>query len=204
MNFDAIVAAFEKKFPMPVFEIDRLQARQWILRQLAKGGVGAEIGVFRGHFSELICKIVEPQKLYLIDPWTKIGPTFGWGKEYTCFDTLTTEAARDESFARASRHAGVEVVLIEDTYPACRGQLEPLDFAYLDASHKYAQTLNELRALDKQMKPEGLILGDDWHPSPSHMHYGVFLAVQQFVRESNWQILAAGPGAQWALRRAAA
>jgi hypothetical protein len=29
----------------------------------------------------------------------------------------------------------------------------------------------------------------------------VFRAVQDFVRESDWKIVAAGPAAQWAIRR---
>lgn len=198
----ARIARIEKQFPMPPGELKRLEGRRWILNHVPKGGVGAEIGVFRGHFSNLICQIAKPKKLYLIDPWTTIGATFGWGKEYTNFDTLTTEAAREQSRASVEQHGDVECVIIEDIYPRCASQIvEPLDFAYLDASHKYAPTLNELRHLDKQVKPGGLILGDDWAPDPANQHHGVFVAVQEFVAATDWEIIAAGPAAQWALRR---
>jgi hypothetical protein len=198
----AVIARIEKQFPMPPGEMKRLEGRRWILHMVPKGGVGAEIGVFRGHFSDQICRIVQPSKLYLIDPWTKIGPTFGWGKEYTNFDTLTTEAARTQAEAFVRQHGTTDCVLIEDTYPACADRItEPLDFAYLDASHKYDPTLRELRHLDKQVKPGGIILGDDWAPDPASQHHGVFRAVQDFVRNSDWRIVAAGPAAQWAIRR---
>ncbi|MFN4153525.1 MAG: class I SAM-dependent methyltransferase [Paracoccaceae bacterium] len=201
---DALIRASETRFPMPPGEMGRLEARRWILNMVAPGSTGIEIGVFRGHFSGLICEVARPRKLYLVDPWTKLGETFGWGKAYTNFDTLTTEAAKTEAIARVSRFPAVDAVFIEDTFPACAAQITgPLDFAYLDASHKYGPTLNELMHLKDMMAPGGLILGDDWAPDPQNQHHGVFLAVQDFTRNSGWDIVAAGPGAQWALRRRA-
>ena len=197
-----IIQEIETKFPMAKGEMQRLQARKWILGHVAPGGVGVEIGVFRGHFSSLICALAKPRKLYLIDPWTKVGPTFGWGKEYTNFDTLTTEAARTEASARAAEFPDIETILIEDLYPSCKAQItEPLDFAYLDAGHSYKSTLNELTHLKDQMAPDAVILGDDWQPNPKAQHHGVFVAVQEFTRSSDWEIIAAGPGAQWAMKR---
>ncbi|SUZ30371.1 hypothetical protein ROE7235_00090 [Roseibaca ekhonensis] len=192
----------EAAFPMPQRELDRLSQRRWILRYARKGGVGAEIGVFRGHFSEIICQTIAPRKLYLIDPWTKLGATFGWGKAYTADDTLPTAQARDEARARVTAFDEVEAVLLEDRFPACRDSLaDMLDFAYLDASHDYAATLTELLALSDHIATDGVILGDDWQINPAHQHHGVFRAVQEFTRMQPWQIAAAGPGGQWALAR---
>jgi hypothetical protein len=39
------------------------------LRMLPKGGRWAEIGVFRGDFSETILRECKPRELHLIDPW---------------------------------------------------------------------------------------------------------------------------------------
>jgi SAM-dependent methyltransferase len=194
----------EARFPIPEWDTRRLPARRWVVEMLPKGGVGLEVGVFRGCFSALICEVVQPKKLYLVDPWTTLGDTFGWGKEYTNFDTLTTRAAREEAEARVALFPDVETVIIEGTYPACRDRIEePLDFAYLDASHKFGATLAELRALARQVKPDALILGDDWHPDPEHQHHGVFRAVNEFCETDGWELIRAGPGAQWAIRRKA-
>lgn len=150
----------------------------------------------------MICQIVKPRKLYLVDPWTKSGETFGWGKEYTNFDTLTTAAAMAETRARVERFPDTETVLIEDIYPTCAEQIkEPLDWAYLDASHKYNRTLNELWHLNGQAGAHGIILGDDWHINPKHQHHGVFLAVHEFLDKSDWELIAAGRGNQWAIKR---
>lgn len=204
MTTETFLTDSEARFPMPKGEMDRLRARRWILRHLPTGGVGVEVGVFRGHFSALICEVAAPRKLYLIDPWTTLGATFGWGKEYTAFGTLPTATARDEALARTARFPQVETVLVESIYPDCADRIEePLDFAYLDASHKYLPTLTELRALTLQVRPGGIIAGDDWSPNPDSPHHGVYLAVQDFVRESEWEVLVAGPAGQWALRRRA-
>ena len=42
-----------------------------------KGRVGAEISVFRSHFSEMICEILKPERLYLIYSWTLVGERIG-------------------------------------------------------------------------------------------------------------------------------
>ena len=200
----ALVAQIDARFPMPEAEIKRLRARRWILDWMPKGAVGAEIGVFRGHFSALICEHLAPRRLYLIDPWRHLGPHFGWGKDYTNNNTLTTEAAREQTLARMALFPQVESVVIEGFYPACDDQIpEPLDFAYLDASHNYAETLAELRCLHHRIKPGGILCGDDWRPDPKAVHHGVYRAIQEFVREGTWEVMVAGPGGQWALRRVA-
>lgn len=200
---EQIVAEIEAEFPLPDEELKRLKARHWIFEKIPKGGVGVEIGVFRGHFSAMICQNLKPSRLYLVDPWRLVGANFGWGNAYTNHDTLTTEAAYRQTEARMAMHPSVEAILIEGYYPACDAQIpEALDFAYLDASHRYEATLEELRCLHKRIKPGGIIFGDDWRPDPRAAHHGVYKAVQAFVGESDWEVMVAGPAGQWAIRRA--
>lgn len=63
----------ETAFPFPGGEMRHLKSREWVLSDVEKGGIAAEIGAFRGHFSEVICRIAEPRELYLIDPWISTG-----------------------------------------------------------------------------------------------------------------------------------
>ena len=196
------LAALAAATPFPDGERKRLKRRRWILNRLSPGGIGAEIGVFRGHFTDLICEVAAPSKLYLVDPWGKMGETFGWGREYTNFGALRTADARREAELRAARWGTGEVVVIEDHYPSCSDRIvDQLDWAYLDASHHYEATVQELDAIAAQVRPDGQILGDDWHAAPGHQHHGVFRAVQDFCRRTDWRIVAAGPGAQWCIRR---
>jgi len=44
-------------------------ARLQLLRKLPKDSICAEIGVWKGNFSELIFAVTRPKMLHLIDPW---------------------------------------------------------------------------------------------------------------------------------------
>jgi hypothetical protein len=200
-------------YPFPLKEIRRLVKREWIFKYLPSGAVGAEIGVFRGHFSECILETLAPRVFYMVDPWTKAGPVFPWKdkkSEYLSGGELTTRAALDDAANRAARFTQSKVVLVEEYAQAfleqlrrkiAAGEAEPLDFAYLDASHTYADTLAELLALESCMGPEGMIAGDDWAINPQGKHYGVCRAVHDFIRQTDWQIIAVGQVAQWIVRR---
>lgn len=193
-----------KKYPHPPGEEKRNKDRRWILNIIPKNSIGAEIGVFRGHFSELICEIVQPKKLYLVDPWELLGEFFGWGKEYTSHNTLPTRVARAETEARVAKYPQVEVRIISAMFPERTDMFEePLDWIYIDASHQYHRTLLELKNAEKLIKEDGFILGDDFHARRDHMHHGVFKAVTEFVKTSRFEIVAAGPAGQWCLRRSA-
>jgi hypothetical protein len=188
-------------FPFPAYEIARTPHRRWILQGVPKGGVGAEVGVFRGHFSQVLLEELAPRQLYLIDPWEKAGKFFYWSDAYTNEGRLPTALARREAALRAAQFPNCSTTLIEDFFPACIGQIQaPLDWIYIDSTHGYEQTLLELRESSKILKPGGLILGDDYYPDPTSAHYGVFRAVNEFLAESDFEIVAAGPSQQWRLR----
>ena len=196
------VARFEAACPFPDAELDRLKQRRAVLHRLPKDSIGAEIGVFRGHFSQAIVEIAQPKKLYLVDPWTLVGETFGWGKAYTNFGKLRTADAREEARARVEALGQTDLHMIEGFFPQCADRFqELLDWIYLDTSHIYDRTLAELRVIPNFLKPDGWILGDDWAPDPKNPHFGVFQAVQEFSRTSDWCLTFAGPGNQWAMRR---
>ena len=55
--------------------------RVFLLSQLPKNSVGAEIGVWKGSLSQKALKIVRPKEFHLIDPW-KFLPEFG-GRWYS-------------------------------------------------------------------------------------------------------------------------
>lgn len=201
---EASLAMTNALFPFPNSEVKRLKRRRYILDLLPKNSVGAEIGVFRGHFADLICEYVNPRKIFLIDPWTLLGETFGWGKgAYLNGGELTTELAQQETTLRCAQHPKTECHIIEGFYPDCADVIdEPLDWAYLDASHRFDDTYNEVKALSKQVKPCGVILGDDWRPDPNSFQHGVYRAVQKFTSETDWEIVMCGPAGQWMIRRA--
>ena len=44
-------------------------SRRRLLDRMPQGGVCAEIGVWKGDFSDLILRYANPKSLHLIDPW---------------------------------------------------------------------------------------------------------------------------------------
>jgi len=210
LNFPVFRIKFLKQeinIPFPKGEISRLERRRWILNYAPKEGIGAELGVFRGHFSEILIKELQPKKIYLVDLWRKQGKYFSWGKDdpYHCFQWLTTEFAYFDAINRISKYkdSKTEIVIVEDDVKKFLANLEEaLDWVYLDTSHQYKATLEELNLIDRVLKPGGVIMGDDWTSDPSHKHYGVFKAVNEFVKSKpNYVFVAAGPGAQFVIKK---
>jgi SAM-dependent methyltransferase len=202
LSIDDELAANQARFPFPKWAIESSRARTWILAAAARGGVGAEIGVYRGHFSEVILATLAPRKFYMIDPWTAFGEFFSWADDYTNNGKLPTALARREAQLRAAKFPDTEALIIENTFPDCIAQIdERLDWIYIDSSHRYKETLIELKAAASILKPDGVILGDDYYPDRSSRHHGVFRAVNEFVKIAPFEFVAAGPAAQWCLRR---
>jgi hypothetical protein len=214
---DIEVAKKQDKFPYEdaVPHQQFADKRAWILEHAPKGGVGAEFGVFRGHFSTLIMREVQPSKLYLVDPWTKLGERYNWsgpavpdnvngaeGTPYTEFNRLTTAEAKDDARRRLREYDRDRVEFCEsfeqDWCKAYAG--EALDFVYLDSSHYYVDTLLTLVRIDRLLKQSGIILGDDWYWEADH-YSGVCRAVNDFVRFFDYEIIVCGVDAQFALRR---
>jgi hypothetical protein len=44
-------------------------------------------------------------------------------------------------------------------------------------------------------------LGDDWRIERNHIHHGVCLAVNEFVKAGTFELIVAGDKGQWVLRR---
>jgi SAM-dependent methyltransferase len=182
---------------------DRVSARRSVLKLAPHGGVGAELGVFTGAFSEVLFEVARPAKLYLVDVWHEVfGETYpDWG-QYTANGTLTTEAALAAVRFRAAQMAGAAEIVVASSL-SWLSTLAPdtLDWAYLDTTHAYPGTMQELPAIARVLKPGGLILGDDCQINPDHPHHGVFRAVRDFTRRGEFEIIHMDHAKQWAMRR---
>ena len=192
-----------EEIPFEPAALARLKERRWILHYAAKNGVGAEIGVFRGQFSAVLAETLQPSRLYLVDPWRRLGPTFGWGEDsaYTGFGKLTTERALHDTIRHVAGFPQMDVKVVEAYSKEFFSELEEkLDWVYLDASHQYDKTLHEITMASRALKSGGVILGDDWQPFPARKHHGVFRAVRDFCKNHPFEIVAAGPAGQWCIR----
>ncbi len=185
----------------------QLRRRARFLRRLPRGAVCAEIGVFRGEFSDRILRETRPREFHLIDGWWLIyGERFPhWWAPQTADGALRTRQAHAETLAvidrhdardRCQVHVGEDLEILE-SFP--NGFF---DWVYLDTSHEPDHTLRELAILDRKVSADGLIAGDDWYPTPGGSHPGVEGAVGEFLATGTWKLETVDARGQWLLRRA--
>ena len=164
-----------------------IQRIEFLEQFIARQGTGAELGVHKGHFSQVLLDRLAPQKLYLIDPWYLQGKQWSWGDgNRRVMDALCYVLRKMED----ELVSGQVVLLIENDLEALAKMPDGhLDWVYLDTTHQYEQTVKELEVLKVKVKPGGVISGDDWQPDPSHKYYGVCRAVREFVDREKHAVL---------------
>lgn len=144
--------------------------RACVLNHIPKHSVCAEIGVYRGDFSQLILRR-EPKKLHLIDPWKfEEDPAYA-GSFYG--GTLGKNQAKMESvyqsvlcrFRSEIRSEVVEVHRSSSAKSSVRFPDSYFDWIYIDGNHQYEFVKADLEMFLPKVKPRGLVAGDDYDTS---------------------------------------
>lgn len=167
---------------------------------LPKAGIGAEIGVHKGNFTPVLLAVARPRKLHIMDPWYRLGRQWDWGAgDRSTVNALTRIMKRLE----AELADGSVVLHIGDDLEILPGfPAGYFDWMYFDTTHTYAQTVEELALAAGLIKPDGIVCGDDWRDDPSHPHYGVRRAVEEFCAGSDFRLIySSAVDRQWAIRR---
>jgi hypothetical protein len=157
-------------------------------------GVGVEVGVFLGNFSERILA-TWPGELVLVDVWKHLAHSEDpWNFDDEKFDQIL--ASVRERMAPFGARARIERALSVD---ACR--LFPddyFDFVYIDADHSFQGCRADLALWWPKLKPGGLFSGHDYLHGEIHGRelfevpeattesfkaYGVKAAVDEFAAE---------------------
>jgi SAM-dependent methyltransferase len=152
---------------------------------MPKTAVCAEIGVWKGEFSELIRSMTLPRKLHLIDPWKFQGefPERMYGgsvaKEQSDMDRIYENVRnRFNNYQNIILHRGKSEKVLQDFENAY------FDWVYIDGNHYYEYVLNDLQICLSKVKPGGIIAGDDytWGEKDG---FPVKRAVQDFIKRNN-------------------
>lgn len=159
----------------------------FLSRSIPSGGVGAELGVFQGHFSPYLLNSLRPAIFHLIDPWYLLTNEWHWGHGNRNTVDAVINILKSHRDAIAARRVFVHVG--DDRHVLSAMPDDYFDWVYIDSSHMYEHTLDELHILDKKMKTTGLIAGDDWQPDPQHRHHGVYRAVQEFLISHDYELV---------------
>jgi hypothetical protein len=166
-----------------------------IKKYLGRGSVGAEIGVYKGGFAEFL--LAHCKKLYLVDSWYRGG---GYWQTEIPNDSRVDTLISILQIHREEIHSGQIVPIVEYSVNFLRSMDDHyFDFLYIDASHRYETTKQELEVAIRKVKPSGYILGDDYDADPSSKQHGVYRAVNEFVEEQRAELVL-NRGRQWGVR----
>ena len=151
------------------FEIEKI---------INENSIGCELGVFKGDFSEILIKSNKFHQLYLVDLFhgqIQSGDTHGNNIEILdgeCLYQSVLEKFKDNTAVSILKQDSISFL---KQFPD-----EYFDFIYIDTTHQYTQTKNELNIAFEKAKPNGIIAGHDYNST----HFNeVCIAVDEFSKE---------------------
>jgi hypothetical protein len=186
--------------------------RNGIAGLIPKNAVWAEVGVYKGDFSQIIIDRCAPSKYYLIDNWRfdlrDHNPAEENTENFSNFKGRIhwehygddANAHQEENYrnvtARFSAVEAVEVIRAESTKGIDRLPDASLDVIYIDANHQYEYVLRDMLHAKPKLKPGGIMFMDDFYEGPGgyEQNDGVMGAVNSFVKRYDYIYLAASCG----------
>lgn len=130
--------------------------------------IGAEIGVFEGYFSKVLCDNIPGLKLYCIDNWREF-------HNFKKYDTTVT--------ALAGYNCEIIVATSMNAVKTIKDNL--LDFVYIDADHRYEYVAEDIREWTKKVRIGGIVSGHDYYKMKSG-NDGVIKAVDEYIKEKKY------------------
>jgi hypothetical protein len=146
------------------YDLDRAS----LIARLPKGGVGAEVGSWRGDFAAQLLAGAEPRTLYLIDPWAYRGQA---GYEQAMYGDAVAkgqesmDAIHDsvlERFREQTDAGRVSVWRKRSGDAARELAAQSFDWIYIDGDHTYDAVKADLEAFLPLVRSGGILAGDDY------------------------------------------
>ena len=153
-------------------------------------GMGVELGVFAGVFSEIILSTWTGKKLFLVDAWRSVPGYVDFLRrtDKLCIDTRKTHEAEwelifQECSTRVDRFDGrVGILRMTTTDASMAFDDASLDFVYVDADHSKVGVARDLREWYPKLKTGGLFAGHDYfNGNRKGIMFGVKSAVDEFA-----------------------
>lgn len=165
--------------------------------------VGAEVGVFKGEFAELLCQGIPGLHLYCVDRWAPYRVENADGSTQTIFKR--SEDAYAEAKQRLAPY-DCEFLRMSSVEGAAAIQDGSLDFIFVDADHRWQAVLADLAAWIPKVKPGGIIAGHDYEDT-YNVYNGVCIITAAWTRARGilpWYVLGRSrvrPGEAWERHR---
>jgi hypothetical protein len=144
-------------------------------------GVYAEIGVFKGEFSDVLCKVLQPRQLVLIDlfsGFTNSGDQDGNNMEIVNIgDVYRRLVAVSKKFPALNVMKGDSSTILR-SFPD-----NTFDMIYIDGDHSYEGVKKDLDVAMMKVKPGGWIMGHDFGLNFEKAKHVYEFGVEKAVRE---------------------
>ena len=140
---------------------------------------GAEIGVEKGLYSEVLCKANPKLHLSCIDPWSAgayEAGIDGVDPQQEKYDKRYEETKNRLAPYNATIIRKASVMALDDIPDGS------LDFVYIDANHDFPNFINDLHNWIKKVKVGGIISGHDYANYPFKKHNHVKRALVPYAR----------------------
>lgn len=140
-----------------VYTLDETATRDDLALWFAVQGfnTGAEIGVERGLYAEVLCKANPDLYLTCVDAWQ----AYRGYREHVSQDKLDGFYAETRD---RLKHYCVNVLRMWSAEAAANVANESLDFCYLDSNHTFAYVVADLAAWVPKVRSGGIVAGHDY------------------------------------------
>ena len=149
--------------------------------------VGAEIGIYKGEFSEKICKA--GLKLYAVDPW-RIYKDYGNPRGQTRLDFQYEHTKRLLTpYPNCTIVKKTSMEAVEDFDD------ESLDFVYIDGNHDFRYIAEDISEWTKKVRKGGIVSGHDYFyvkTGTDKVHWHVAYVLKAYIGAydiANWYLL---------------
>jgi hypothetical protein len=162
--------------------------REKLLKRMPKNAVCAEVGVWKGDFSQMILDRTIPKELHLIDPWA-YQTDFG----ERLFGGLVAQSQKDMDAifsgvqSRFSSYPNVQYHRAYSKEAVSELHANQFDWISIDGNHYYDFVLEDLQQYAPLLKSGGLLTGDDykWTSPELNGDLPVKRAVQDFIAKND-------------------
>lgn len=174
-----------------------------LLNDMNLKGIAVEVGTHRGAFMGVFMRRWKGKQLYCVDHWQN---------NYCPGDPISERGDREKDYRafltklrniREHRVTTLRMTSLDATVYIARRlkrqRSKGLGFVYIDASHRYVDCLNDLRAWFPLIRRGGVLAGHDigcgeyqpgspWDEFRKTMHRQVYKAVKEFANEHDLQV----------------
>lgn len=141
---------------------------------------GAEIGVYDGHYAEILCKNIPGLNLAAVDCW----------QVYPGYPDRKLQSSMDAAYERAAKRLAAYRCHLIKAFSAPASRMfgdESLDFVYIDGNHRYEFVQEDLILWGAKVRKGGIIAGHDYYITPQGK-VGVIKAVDEYVVEHGYEL----------------